>query len=74
MTNYTKPVLEQDKAFIKKTTPLDFTKNMGQYALEVEYTNGDTQMFTTKSSNPNQFGTHEFETKEDMLNFQKELT
>jgi len=34
-------------AFIENVKAYDFTRNMTQYALEVNYTNGDRDMFTT---------------------------
>lgn len=33
--------------FTASFTPYDFTENMKQYALEVNYTNGDKDMYTT---------------------------
>ena len=72
-SRYIPPELEQDREFIKSITPLDFTKNMGQYALHIVYTNGDIQVFTTESTNPNHFGTHEFESKQDMMTFYHDI-
>ncbi len=65
--------LDQDTIFIDSIIPMDFTKNFGQLALEIKYTNGDTQMLTTKSENPNVYGTHEFETKEEYMGFIEKL-
>lgn len=62
------PKLDQNKVFIVSVMPYLF-KNMGQCALEIIYTNGDTQMLTTKSTNPNHFENYDFETEQDMLNF-----
>lgn len=69
MIKKTEPILEQSKMFIGKITPFDFTRNMGQYAVEITYTNGDTQMFTTNSTNPNVFSSYEFDDLEEMTNF-----
>lgn len=33
--------------FAKSFTPFDFTKNMGQLAIKITYTDGDTDMLTT---------------------------
>lgn len=44
--------LNQKLMFIKSYEPLDFTKNMGQYALEINYTNGDKDVFTTPPRSP----------------------
>ena len=56
--------LDQDIAFIYSFIPFDFRKNSGQMAIELTFTNGDTQMLTTASTNPNYFGTHEFDSDE----------
>lgn len=40
-------LLSQKPLFIKSFTPLDFTKLMGNYALEINYTNGEMDMLTT---------------------------
>ena len=39
--------IQSKLAFIESVTAYDFTKYMSQYALEVNYTNGDKDMFTT---------------------------
>lgn len=73
MTTKVPLVLDQDKMFIKSTTPFDFNRNMGQYALEITYTNGDTQMLTTPSLNPNCHGTHEFESLAELTAFRESI-
>lgn len=40
-------IIKSKLIFIEGHKAYDFTKNMGQYALEVNYTNGDKDMFTT---------------------------
>ncbi len=74
MTHKVEPKLSQDKMFIKEIIPYDFTEYMGQYALEIKYTNGKTDMFTTKSIHSNMFGSHDFETLEELKTFQKSIS
>lgn len=62
-------ILDQKLLFIASYTPFDFSKYMGQLAVEIKYTNGETQMLTTRSTNPNVFDTPEFETTEDYYEF-----
>lgn len=40
-------LLKKKVMFIESYTPFDYTKNIGQYALEINYTNGDKDVFTT---------------------------
>lgn len=40
-------IIQSKLVFISNVIPYDFNRNMGQYALEVNYTNGDKDMFTT---------------------------
>ncbi len=61
--------LDQQPMFIEKMIPMDFTRNMGCYALEVHYTNGDTQMLTTKSTNPNVYQSFEFDDLAQLTEF-----
>lgn len=72
MTRKVEPKLSQDSIFIKEVVPW-FAHNMNHNVLEVRYTNGQKDVFTTNSNNPNHFGTHEFETLEDMKQFQSTL-
>ncbi len=65
--------LDQDITFVYSFIPFDFRKNMGQLAIELTYTNGDTQMLTTESTNPNHRGTYEFDSDEDYFEFIKQL-
>ncbi len=58
MTRKVEPKLSQDKMFIKHFTSYDFTNSAvgggaGQHVLEIHYTNGSKDVFTTKSTNPN---------------------
>ena len=48
-----KHILNQNPIFIEGYKPYDFTKNRGQYGLEITFTNGDTQMLTTPSTKDN---------------------
>ncbi|CAL2106688.1 hypothetical protein T190115A13A_270045 [Tenacibaculum sp. 190524A02b] len=48
-----KDILDQNPTFIKSFTLYDFRRNMGQLAIEIEYTSGDTQMLTTPSTKDN---------------------
>lgn len=68
------PQLDQDKMLIKKVTPYDFTKYMGQYALEIEYTNGDTQMLTTPALNPSCHGKADFADLAELTAFKNSIT
>jgi len=61
--------LDQDIIFVSSFIPYDFTKNMGQLGLEIKFTNGDTQMLTTASTNPNHFGTYEFDSDEEYFQY-----
>lgn len=46
-------ILEQNIMFVESFKPYDFTKNMGQYAVEITYSNKETQMLTTPSTKEN---------------------
>ena len=59
--------------FVKSFEAYDFTDTMGQLAVKIEYTNGDTDMFTTKSTNTNVFDNSEFETHDEFYDFIKYL-
>ena len=61
--------LEQHIIFIDCFIPYDFTKLGGQLALEIKYTNGDTQMFTTASTLPNHSSTYEFDNDEEYFKY-----
>jgi hypothetical protein len=67
------PQLEQDPMFIERIVPYDFTKNMGQYAVEIYYTNGRKDVFTTKM--PPEIGNDpgDFDTFDDMKKFIEDL-
>lgn len=40
----------QQSLFIKGFIPYDFTEGMGQYAVRIDFTNGDFDMLTTPST------------------------
>lgn len=63
------PALSQDAMFIKEIIPYDFTKTLGQYAVEIHYTNGSKDVFTTPI--PPEIGNDpgEFDSFEDMKKF-----
>lgn len=67
------PPLSQDPIFISKIVPYDFTKHMGQYAVEIYYTNGDKDVFTTPM--PSHMGNDkgEFDSFDDMKKFIENL-
>ena len=48
-----KHLLSKNPIFIKGYTPYDFTRNMGQLAVEIKYTCGYTDMLTTPSTKEN---------------------
>jgi hypothetical protein len=61
--------LSQNRIFIASYTPYDYRKYMGQYALKITYTNGDIDMFTTETTMPNHYTTHEFDSDEQYFEF-----
>lgn len=61
--------LAQNRVFIASYTPYDFSKGMGQLAVKITYTNGDTDMFTTETTLPNSYSTHEFDSDKDYFDF-----
>ena len=63
------PKLAQDPMFIERIVPYDFTDTMGQYAVEINYTNGKKDVFTTPM--PEHMGNDkgEFDSLEDMTKF-----
>jgi hypothetical protein len=65
--------LAQKRVFIASYTPYDFQEFAGQYAVKITYTNGDIDMFTTETTMPNHFTTHEFDSDEQYFEFLAEL-
>lgn len=63
------PTLDQDPLSISKMIPYDFTKTMGQYALEIVYTNGDTQMLTTPMNPGRGSDKGDFNSYEELVEF-----
>lgn len=70
-------VLEQPEICIKSTEVIKCKSHMeghaDHYMIEIKYTNGDTQVMTSKNTQPNHFGTHEFETNDELFEFAKKL-
>ncbi len=61
--------LSKNIIFVKCFEPYDFTRNMGQLAVEITYTDGDTEMLTTKSTKDNVFSSFEFEDEAEFYKF-----
>lgn len=61
--------LAQNRVFITNYIPYDFSDTAGQLAVKITYTNGDVDMFTTETTMPNHFTTHEFDTHQDFFDF-----
>ena len=61
--------LSQKLVFVSSYTPYDFTRNMGQYAVRVNYTNGDYDMLTTKSTKPNVYDKGDFKDEREFFDF-----
>lgn len=59
--------------FIKSYDVFDFTKNLGQLAVEVTYTCGETQMLTTRSTKDNVRATYDFDHDTEFYDFVKFL-
>lgn len=65
--------LSKNIIFVKCFEPYDFTRNMGQLAVEITYTDGDTDMLTTKSTKNNVHSSFEFKDNEEYFEFIKFL-
>lgn len=61
--------LSKRAVFIERWVPYDFTKNMGFYAVDVFYTDGDKDTLTTKSTNPNVHQKWDFQNEEEFFSF-----
>jgi len=61
--------LNKNILFVKYFEPYDFTKHMGQLAVEITYTDGDTQMLTTKSTKENVCSSYEFSNEREFYDF-----
>lgn len=61
--------LNKRLVFVKSYEPYDFTKNMGQYGVEIIYTDGSTQMLTTKSTLSNVYASSDFDTDDEYFEF-----
>lgn len=61
-------LLSQNILFVKEFEPYDF-KNMGQLAVEVEYTDGSTDMLTTPTKNPNGTDKGDFKDEKEFYEF-----
>jgi porphobilinogen deaminase len=61
--------LSKNIVFVKCFEPYDFTRNMGQLAVQVTYTDGDTDMLTTKSTKENVNSSFEFENEQEFYQF-----
>lgn len=65
--------LKSKLIFINGFIPYDFTSTMGQYALRVNYTNGDYDMFTTPMDSKRGNDTGDFKTVEEFYEAVKYL-
>lgn len=61
--------LIQDEMFIKEIIPYDFTATLGQYAIEITYTNDEKQVLTTPHDPAKGAGTPDFENYEEFVAF-----
>ena len=61
--------LSKNVIFAKYFEPYDFTETMGCLAVKVEYTCGDCDMLTTKSTNSNVHQSYEFENDKEFYEF-----
>ncbi len=66
--------MEQEVMFIDNYKPFDFTQGMGQYALEINYTNGDMDMLTTPMSPTRGSDKGDFKDKAEMFSFIESLS
>jgi hypothetical protein len=65
--------LSKNIIFVKCFEPYDFSRNMGQLAVEITYTDGDTDILTTKSTKDNVFSSFEFDSDKEYFEFIKFL-
>lgn len=65
--------LKKNLVFVKCYEAYDFMKNMGQLAVQITYTCGDTQMLTTKSTRENTNSSFEFLNEVEFYSFIKFL-
>ena len=61
--------LSKKLVFVKCFEPYDFSRNMGQLAVQITYTDGDTDMLTTKSTKDNVHSSYEFDSEEEYYQF-----
>jgi len=61
--------LSKKLVFVKCFEPYDFSRDMGQLGVEITYTDGDTDMLTTKSTKENVNSTFDFINNEEYYNF-----
>lgn len=61
--------LRKKLVFVKCFEPYDFSRNMGQLAVEITYTDGDTEMLTTKSTKDNVHSSYEFNNEDEYYQF-----
>lgn len=61
--------LNQKVQFVDSYVPYDFTENLGMLAVQIFYTNGNTQMLTTKSTKTNVNSSFEFENETEYFWF-----
>ena len=61
-------LLSQNILFVKGYTPYNFI-GMGQLAVEIKYTNGETDMLTTKSIKQNVHSSFEFNSEQEYFDF-----
>lgn len=74
-TTKTEPILAQPKQCIKVKSLVKAPKSCPyeNFFIEIEYTNGEKQVLTHKIPNPNHFGKHEFENKEELIEYYNTL-
>ncbi len=62
--------LDKNLMFLTSYCPYDFQKNMGVYAVELKWTDGDTQMLTTPTTKPERSSDRgDFKSEEDYFTF-----
>ena len=61
--------LRQNALFIQSFKPYDFNKNMGQFGVELTYTDDNKQVLTTKSTLKNVHSSYEFDSDSEFFEF-----
>jgi len=65
--------LRKNVVFVKSFEVYDFKTNFGQLAVEIVYTDGETQILTTKSTKDNVHSSFEFSSEVEYFEFIKFL-